>query len=766
MPSGKTRQQRLIDVPTPQTGQATALTQAVETVGPIARPTAAPSGLTVVATRELRSAVTPTAAIDITWLPPVGTVVTVYLIQWATDSGFTTGLRQAETNARSATLEADTGTPYWIRVLARSGGGDSAWSNVVTTTTPQDTSPPAAPTGLNANWNGRTGDLLIAWTNPTSANLRDVRVRVYASNGGVLLTEAYSSVGRYTWTLAANLEATANNPDPDVYLELTSRSWSAVVSTTDLTGTATLAAPANVSGASVDFSGPDAVWTWNAVSGVAHYALTIDGETRRVDDNRYVYAFRQNQAEHGAVADPSLDWSLVAVDALGQVSATAASGTVINAPPATTTITLTAGFQTLAVSLGTVTDADFRHYRVRLYRDSVLQDTVQTTQTLFQYEVDAAGGWSADVTVVDVFGQLSAVTTSATVSVADFVTIERLRADVFYRDNHSRSNDLLGSILKNDDFGGSGMSYPINQWNWTAAERPATYRVRTIPIGVLNTGVSIYVGTSTDGSTWTWHYGGSASNGIWEPTSTTTTETTAQAGAVTILQGRTDILLSGFVEARFVRLGHRSTTSGYNITEFYPRRLVQTDDLEAESVTTLKLATGAVVTDKLDALAVTAAKIDAGAVTADKIDAGAVTTAKLDALAVTAEKIDVSQLEAISADMGNLTAGTITGATIRSATSGRRWEGDSAGLRTYNASNVLQIEIGSSSEAGLQFGQGRGSLNASGIALKGDTTGFESKSAYRILQPSTPDDLAIFFAYANTSGNWGFLRTLSRAGFP
>lgn len=57
---------------------------------------------------------------------------------------------------------------------------------------------------------------------------------------------------------------------------------------------------------------------------------------------------------------------------------------------------------------------------------------------------------------------------------------------------------------------------------------------------------------------------------------------------------------------------------------------------------------------------------------------------------VTAAKMNVTQLSAITADMGTLTAGTIIGATIKTANTGARIELNANALSTYNASNQAQ----------------------------------------------------------------------------
>lgn len=62
----------------------------------------------------------------------------------------------------------------------------------------------------------------------------------------------------------------------------------------------------------------------------------------------------------------------------------------------------------------------------------------------------------------------------------------------------------------------------------------------------------------------------------------------------------------------------------------------------------------------LIAQTITADKISANTITANEIAANAITTSELQAGAVTADKISVAQLSAISADIGTITAGSIT----------------------------------------------------------------------------------------------------------
>ena len=83
---------------------------------------------------------------------------------------------------------------------------------------------------------------------------------------------------------------------------------------------------------------------------------------------------------------------------------------------------------------------------------------------------------------------------------------------------------------------------------------------------------------------------------------------------------------------------------------------------------------------------ISADHIMSDAITSTKILAGAVTTEKIYAGAVTADKMSVDELSAISANMGEVTSGTVTANTVRtSADPGvNRVIMDSAGLRGYD----------------------------------------------------------------------------------
>jgi hypothetical protein len=149
--------------------------------------------------------------------------------------------------------------------------------------------------------------------------------------------------------------------------------------------------------------------------------------------------------------------------------------------------------------------------------------------------------------------------------------------------------------------------------------------------------------------------------------------------------------LPSLQEARYVELWLRNTAANTRVDEFFPRRLVQSDDGEFESIKTINLAVAS----------------------------------------VTADRISVAQLSAITADMGSLTAGTITGAVIRTSASGARVElnsGASGGLIGYDSGDTFNAATGSGtyqilwSKADGKFRAGGGStiLDDDGMTITGD----------------------------------------------
>lgn len=133
--------------------------------------------------------------------------------------------------------------------------------------------------------------------------------------------------------------------------------------------------------------------------------------------------------------------------------------------------------------------------------------------------------------------------------------------------------------------------------------------------------------------------------------------------------------------------------------------------ISADSITATQIAASTITTTELAANTITADDIAAGTITATELDAGAVTAAK----------ISVSQLSAIAADLGVVTAGTITGGLIQTAASGARVELATTGLNAYKADGTQTVDI--NTDGTFTFGPSGGdnvSWNNTTLTVTGD----------------------------------------------
>lgn len=193
---------------------------------------------------------------------------------------------------------------------------------------------------------------------------------------------------------------------------------------------------------------------------------------------------------------------------------------------------------------------------------------------------------------------------------------------------------------------------------------------------------------------------------------------------------------------------------------------ITTELITAGAITTGLLAAGAVVANSIAAGAITAGKIATDAVTANTILAGAVTAGKIAAGAVQASNITVTDLSSITGNLGNITAGLITGATFQtSASAAGKVVMDSAGLRGYGLDGVTKVfEINSGS--GIATFTGIANIDPSsvipgGAIVDGSITGAEihagAITATHIAAGAIDaSSIAITFSGPNVVQNSGF----------
>ena len=731
MPSTERRQRQIDKRLDPSAGGTTLTGNSGAPAGPAVPTPPAPQGLTVTGTKLLFSAVTPMASASLSWRAPVGVSPQRYVVQWATASDFTGAVTRVVGVTSPQTTEIDglpVATLVYFRVAAVVSNIQGAWSATVSTTTPADTTAPAAPTSLVTAWSGLTGDLEIRWTNPTSANFRDVRVRIYASNGGTLLREVYSATGRYVWTRGQHYLDTSGAYDASVYVVLTARSWGGVFSATDLTGTATLAAPTTPAGLTSSWAGDtgtagaNCLITWTQSAAVAGYRLTIDGVARDVGlTGRYDYPFAQNQAEHAGTPDPVLSLSLVAVDALGQTS-TAATATATNAAPPATTISAFGAFSSVGLTIAASAALDIQDYRVRVYHNAALVRTFYTTETRPTYAVeDGNGDYRFDVAARDAFGQVGTASSQTTaLPLTDLSAfVAELRGGLIYTDSIGTAVATLAGLKDADTAtnvityatSASAFRHTTGDWGWEIVHQTSELYVAG------GSSVSFYAATSLDGASWTFYSGGTATGARWQPV-VQASEAAAQAAAVAINGGPWRVDLPAPVRARYIRLYHRNTTHTYNLREFFPSTLLRGTYVQAESITAVQIAAGAVTADKL---------------TATAIDGF-----------------------------------TITGATIRTAASGQRVEISSTGLRTYNSAGDIVLEATTSTNGALRAYTAAGAaylnVGTTGIGIFSESALYDAARALRITNNSGTHG-AGYGGYVATGGSALFMQaTGQRAG--
>ena len=699
--AGKNNTVKVISLPAPVKVGSVVSAQ-TPNYGSPARPLPpAPENL-VLATSIEQRAVTSRAQISATWTKPTGVQPERYTVQWSTDPAFPND----ETNGQSAAGPSATipnlviATLYYVRVLAWVHNAPGEWSDAVSITTANDIVPPDPPGIPTWTWLD-TGDLIVQAAEPTNTNYHWLEITIWSdATKTTLLTTAYFVGGTYIWTLAENKRVTGSSGDAAVYIEVRSQSWtgyfsSAVVPAVQPNRPAP-SAPTSLTtswASDTGTAGPDCTITCTAPAGAVRYVWTIDGTTIPSSVPRLVFSLDTNRAQHSGSPDAVLSISVVAYDALGQASPTA-STTATNAAPAAPTITITNGPSQIVATVTSAPPPDFQAYEYTWKLGGVTQTTIESASATNQYEVSATGTYTVVVRVKDVFGQYSPTTTSSSVFL-DPLTYAILAATAAYTDSPGNTPSTLAE-LKNNNTASGGVTYGASaSWQWVQVQRPLIDRYY-VSTTVATAGIG-YIATSADGVNWLFWTGPLAGDGRTLVLVSSTpqalggaNETTAQTNAVTLPTSTTGRLdLPQITEARYVRLGFKMTAGG-TLREFYPRRYLQLDDLDAGVIRGMTISGGQFICNSLSGL---------------------------------------------SADLGTITAGTVTGATIQTATSGARVVLSSAangGLIGYGASDTYNPSTGSgtyqilwkATDGGLYAGGGKVVLNANGIRMVPENSSF------------------------------------------
>lgn len=486
----KSRRLRFHDLPVSGKGGApTGANITDDVAAPPAITVGAPENVTLTS-EVIYASAAPQAYIQIAWEPPPtpsGLRPDRYTIQVSTNSTFTASgtitVSVAPENADVPVTRIDglpPGVLHYVRLRAIVSGFPGDWTSmsplvtgVNRITTAQDLSAAAQPTSLAGTWIG-TGDLLLTWTNPTSANVKEVEIKIYASSGGTLLRTINTAAGRFLYTAAMNLQDTSGVGDPSLFIEARSRTFSNVLNNTSPPTLTTTKARPSVPTVAHSWSGEtdhngtaaaDLTFTLTLSADTAKCTLSLNSQTARdIYGTVYTYPYARNVADNAAPGDPTLTYAITAVDGLGQTSSSAASGTATNEDPPTPTASLAGGATSIIVAtIGGTQASDFAAYEVVWKRDGTTVATREGPHAVQHYELSAAADagvhdWTVVVRQKDRFNQYSNTVTSSTLSF-DGWTIAKFREGTSYRDNLGTAAATLDA-LKDDNKASGGITYP------------------------------------------------------------------------------------------------------------------------------------------------------------------------------------------------------------------------------------------------------------------------------------------------------------------
>jgi hypothetical protein len=644
-----------------------------------------PTGLAITAQQIARSMANPQVDVGLRWNPPALVSPDLYQIQWSKNVAFS-GIFTSASQSNISSIRVDTSTNYYVRVAAQKGTQVSEWSNVVNFTSIDDSTIPPAPSGLIFAWN--LGHLEVKPALNTQT-LKDIRLRFYDPTGTTLYKDIYVTQP-YTLYASENRRMTGNNPRTSFLVRANNRSWTNVESLNTDTIT-TSPVPSGVGGITTswdinnDVAAADLDIYWTAAAGASQYIVEINGSAAKRYNtvaNTFRYTYEQNYKDTAlGFADPSLNIRVWGINEIAQSGVASSLSSVINAAPPAPTVTITAGFSQISVqAAGHAAVEDFKHYRYRVIPPSgAALANLDTSSATYTYDTQQTGNYQVGVRMVDRFDQQGSETISSAVFM-DTLTISGLRSQARYRDSIGTAEGILAG-LKDTDTSTVVVTYASGTaWKWTECIRDLTDRYNIITLYNNQASTQVYIATSIDGVTWRWFSGPLASS---KNLVEVANESAAITNAVTysnLIYNRIEVPIH---DARLVRLYSRNTGSSYGLQEYYPRRMLQSDDIQAESIQAINIASNAIVANHI----------------------------------------------AVGALDGKL----ITGATIRtSATNPKIILTSVSGLQSYNAAGTIMAQI-RTSDGSFITGNNAVIMNMSGITLDwgGSSTAYNSLIKWR-----------------------------------
>jgi len=138
-------------------------------------------------------------------------------------------------------------------------------------------------------------------------------------------------------------------------------------------------------------------------------------------------------------------------------------------------------------------------------------------------------------------------------------------------------------------------------------------------------------------------------------------------------------------------------SGGAGTGQIAPGTIIGTD-LLANTITATQIAASTITATQIASATITAGNIASGTLTSTQIAAGTITGDRIAGTTITAANLNVTSLSAITADLGDINAGTLTGvtltgATIQTSAVGQRVVLDASGLIVYNASNAPIVNL-------------------------------------------------------------------------
>jgi hypothetical protein len=566
----------------------------------------APSGLFIVSQALYRNTAAPSVIVTLEWNPPSEVPYEYFSIELSTVSGFIPS-ESYTANTNTASLILPTNRTYYARVAAVTKTVVSQYSNVVTFTTMQDTTVPANISTLTLTWS--RGDLEITIPPQDTELVKTTRIRVYNAAGTTLYKEVFA-VASTRFTAEEN-QRVAGIPQTSLQIHAQNQSWNNVYSAGNYTVTTHSPAPSGIIGLTTNWNGDtgtasaDFIATWTRQNDATAYVVDLAGQTYTTTDNTFLYTWSENSR----ITPPSglfvLPVNVYAINKLRQ-SGVLATVTHTNAAPPTTgaSVSVVAGFSQIIATLQHPQINDVYEYRYQLVPASGISTVVRTPAKEVTFSAQYTGNHTVRANIIDRFGRMSGDINSSAVFIEP-LTISGLRSATTYTDSQATANlaglkdgDLATVVVTHNNTGSA---------RWTQAERPLLDRVQTMTFAASGLATQVYFSVS-DGVTNRW-YAAPLSNG--RILTEYANETLASNNRLTY-SGITRYDLPQMVESRIFRAYHRIPSGTYGLTEFYPRRLVQSDDIEAESIRAINIAASTITADKINVMNLAALAISTG----------------------------------------------------------------------------------------------------------------------------------------------------------